>query len=214
MPILGRPTCPSGTVMNARGTCVDAPRTTGISFGDVLRAGGGIIKRAIPGGLDDALLDALIPGGGGGKNFGPAIPKVLPCPPGSFRASDGSCTFVRNGGSSDPTPTTQTPAERSMGAGGGIQAPSASAVTVHKCPRFGDGKTGVLYMHAITGELACLPRGTSQATAKKMLFIRKNKPRPKPKVSAAKWKLLKEAERLKETTKDMAMDAGWKVTRR
>lgn len=118
----------------------------------------------------------------------------------------------------DPTPRTTTPAEASLNGGIGtrLAAPSAENVRVHKCPKFGNGKHGIVYMHVITGELGCLPRGTSSSTALALGWVRKNKPAPKPFLSRTDEKALRAqaSKSLKSKAKDLAKWTGQKCVTR
>lgn len=104
----------------------------------------------------------------------------------------------------DPTPGTVTPAEMSVGMTGMV-APYAQEVRRLTCPKFADGKTGILWMNAMTGAVACLPRGVNGG---KFGLIRKNKKRPKAYISAADVKMLRKADRLQKKAKDFAKLTG------
>jgi len=65
---------------------------------------------------------------------------------------------------------------------GGIVSPSRVSIPTFVCPVFADGKKGILWMVALTGEVVCLPRGTN---GRGFGLIRKNKPRAKAFISAA-----------------------------
>jgi len=87
-----------------------------------------------------------------------------------------------NGPGFDPTPVGQTPAERGPGVAGTIASPGRVCVNTLKCPKFANGKIGVLWMHPISGEVVCLPRGTNGTG---FGLMRKNKPRKPAFISAA-----------------------------
>lgn len=91
-------------------------------------------------------------------------------------------------------------------AGAGLTRPRATSRTVLECPRFADGKTGLLWMNALTGDVICLPRATS---GKGFGLIRKNKPRAKPFISAAEKKLLTKMKSTQDRAKKFAQDAGF-----
>lgn len=125
-----------------------------------------------------------------------------------FIEIDGECIRMPGG---DITPGRDTPAERGPGAASGLAIPSRVPVSTLKCPRFADGKTGILWMNALTGEVVCLPRRTS---GRGFGLIRKNPPRAKPPMSAADFKQLKRNKRLAEKAKKLAMDSGFTCKKR
>lgn len=47
--------------------------------------------------------------------------------------------------------------------GGGFVAPTLTAVSKWQCPRFGNGKIGILWQSKMDGTVTCLPRGVSGA---------------------------------------------------
>lgn len=100
----------------------------------------------------------------------------------------------------DATPIGSTPAEVSMGEGG-IISPSMDCVQTLKCPKFADGKRGILWMHVLSGEIVCLPRGVN---GKGFGLVRKNQPRAKPYISAAEVKLLRKKDALTKKAKAFA----------
>jgi len=90
--------------------------------------------------------------------------------------------------------------------GTGLTRPRATARTVLECPRFADGKKGILWMNALTGDVLCLPRATN---GKGFGLIRKNKPRAKPFISAAEKKLLTKITTVQRRAKSFATSAGF-----
>jgi len=139
----------------------------------------------------DPLVD---PGGAG------------PCPP--FFTPDpltGECRF-----DIDPGPGQGLPGGNGA-AGSGLTRPSAVSRRVLECPRFADGKTGILWMNALTGDVVCLPRRTS---GKGFGLIRKNKPRRKAFISAAQKKSLDDMKRVQGKAKKFAEDAGFSCKKR
>ena len=113
-------------------------------------------------------------------------------------------------GTTDPTPGTVTPGEASMGAVG-LQAPMLMNVNRLKCPG-----GGVVHYYPNTAQydatgrmvnatFVCLPRGVSGA---KFGLVRKNKPRPKPYISAAEVKALRKIDALTKKAKKFASMTG------
>ncbi len=85
-------------------------------------------------------------------------------------------------------------------------APSAVAITRLECPRFGNGKIGLLWMLPLTGQVVCLPRGVN---GKGFGLVRKNRPRAKPVLSAADGKLFTKAAAAAKRVKTVAGNAGF-----
>ena len=96
-------------------------------------------------------------------------------------------------------------------AGTGLNRPRATSRTVLECPTFADGKKGILWMNALTGDVVCLPRRTS---GKGFGLIRKNPPRQKPFISAAEKRLLTKISSVQKRAKKFAMDAGFACKKR
>lgn len=134
----------------------------------------------------------------------PYIPGITPgddCGPGFTKSPAGTCVSVIPG---DPTPGVTTPAERSMGQTG-LALPMATSVRTLVCPTFADGKKGLLWMNALTGEVVCLPRATNGAG---FGLIRKNKPRKKAFISANDVKILRKKDALTKKAKAFAKLTG------
>lgn len=143
-------------------------------LGDII---GGIIDigKGLFGGEDDG--STAVPTGG--RNFGPCIPPWFRDP------VSGQCRFDL-----DPGPGGGLPGGNGGGfraSGQGLARPQRMSISVDVCPIFADGKKGILWMNALTGEVVCLPRATN---GRGWGLIRKNKPRAKPFISAAMKKQL------------------------
>ena len=138
---------------------------------------------------------------GGGTGPG-GLTTQNPCEPGFVRDPiTGQCTLVP----SDATPGTVTPAEASVGVSG-VLLPSLTPVMTHVCPKYADGKKGILWMNALSGQVVCLPRGVN---GRGFGLIRKNKPRKKPYISAAEKRHLDIHSRVKKKAKEFASKAGY-----
>lgn len=181
--------------------------SSGIDVGVGL-PGGGTIGGTIPGteGLDFTIQlgDPSLPG----------IPESSPlvskkggrCAP--FFSRDpitGQCVF-----DADPGAGTGFPGGGAA-AGGGLTRPRLTDVEVLVCPKFADGRKGILWMNALTGDVVCLPRRTS---GKGFGLIRKNPPRAKPFISAAEKKLLNRISSVQKRAKTFATDAGFSCKKR
>ena len=147
-------------------------------------------------------------GGGGGsgqteRNPFTGLPGVECTPPFIRDPVTGECRLA--GATTDPTPGTVTPAEASVGVTG-VLLPSLVGVMTHVCPKYADGKKGILWMNALTGQVVCLPRGVN---GKGFGLIRKNKPRRKPYISAAEKKHLDVHTRVQKKARDFASAAGY-----
>lgn len=207
-----------------------APRISALSVGSLqptfsgLRGGGGPVLDlggALTGfcaGIDDSILRAACEAGadltgdvfGGDAGDPIGVPKKLVdgkgCFPGFSRDPiTGRCVFDL-----DPGPGTGFPGNGAA-AGTGLTRPSAVSRTVLECPRFADGKTGILWMNALTGDVICLPRRTS---GRGFGLIRKNPPRKKPFISAAQKKSLDRIKSVQDKAKTFAMDAGFTCKKR
>jgi len=189
---------PGSTVLGPVGGGIQVPQ---ISFGGIL----GGIAGAIPGigpiitGLGGIIGDVL----GGGND----------CGPGFARGPNNQCQQVVPGGGVviPGSPGILTPAERGpvgfAGAGAQFVAPSLQSVAVHKCPRFADGKTGILWTNMMNGTISCLPRGVD---GKKFGMQRKNPKQAKAVISAADAKLFRRVDSMKKKVQTIAKSAGLK----
>jgi len=110
-----------------------------------------------------------------------------------------SAPVVRVGGVSEPTAAGLVTTTRVLA------VPAVVGVPTHKCPRMGDGKTGILWMVGLTGEVVCLPRGMNGRAAG---LIRKNKPRAKAFISRGDINALRKADRLERKVLRVAKLAG------
>jgi len=140
--------------------------------------------------------------------FAPGAPGGAPegCLP--FQTRDpitGECRF-----DFDPGPGTGLPGGGAAG-GTGLNRPSLENRAVLVCPTFADGKKGILWMNALTGDVICLPRRTS---GKGFGLIRKNPPRKKAFISAAEKALLTKMKSVQNRAKKFATDAGFSCKKR
>jgi len=117
----------------------------------------------------------------------------------------GNCVF-----DADPGPGTGLPGGNGA-AGTGLNRPRAMSRTVLVCPTFADGKKGILWMNALTGDVVCLPRRTS---GKGFGLIRKNQPRKKAFISAAQHSSLTKMKAVQTKAKKFATDAGFSCKKR
>lgn len=158
------------------------------TIGKIGKAAAGVATGLIPGTIDDKLVGALIGSGQGGTGkvptstmFGCGGPGQLPCP----------------GGFQDATPGVMTPGEQSVvkysGQGYmGMQMPHARQIRRLQCPTFPNGKTGVLWQAPMTGQIVCLPRGTS---GRAFGLVRLHKPATKPPITGGDMNAIKRASR-------------------
>lgn len=112
----------------------------------------------------------------------------------------------QTGPTTDPTPGTTTPAERSVGITG-LSLPMRVESSRLQCPTFANGKRGILWYAPISDEIVCLPRGTSGAG---FGLVRLHKPRKKPPISAAQWKAMraKTSKSVKKFSRELAKATG------
>lgn len=159
-----------------------------------------LIDRLFGGGDPDPMGDPSVPGGGFAPTGGG------PCWPGFSRDPiTGQCVLDWDPGAGQGLPG------GNGAAGTGLNRPRATSRTVLQCPRFADGKTGVLWMNALTGDVVCLPRRTS---GRGFGLIRKNKPRKRAYISAAEKASLTKMKRVQERAKEFATDAGFTCKKR
>jgi len=104
----------------------------------------------------------------------------------------------------DATPGGVTPGEASTGATG-LYLPMAAQVTRLTCPKYANGKQGILWMAPLTGQVVCLPRGVN---GRGFGLIRKNDPRPKPYISHGEAKLLRKRTTLAKKAREFARMTG------
>lgn len=165
--------------------------------------GGGSVGGEIPGtggfDFDIDLGDSSIPGIPA-PGFAPVDAADAPCFPGFTRDAFGVCRF-----DIDPGPGQGFPGGGAA-SGGGLTRPRAINRQVLDCPTFADGRKGILWMNALTGDVVCLPRRTS---GKGFGLIRKNPPRAKPFISAAENKLLTRISSVQKRAKTFAGKAGF-----
>jgi hypothetical protein len=91
------------------------------------------------------------------------------------------------------------------GAGQGIVFPIPTERLVQDCPTMPNGKKGILWMGAQDGVLVCLPRGVN---GRPMGYVRKNKPRRKPFITAAQISELRRKSSLTKKAKEFAKLTG------
>lgn len=144
------------------------------------------------------------------KSRAVALAAPPPIPGGGMSTVPGITTGLIAPPARDATPYGSTPAEVGMGEGG-IISPYSECVPTLRCPKFADGKTGILWLHALSGEIVCLPRGVN---GRGFGLIRKNKPRAKPYISAAEKRLLTKTNSLAKKAKDFASLSGMRCTKK
>lgn len=141
----------------------------------------------------------------GPTTFAPIAPSG-PCIFPFVRQADGSCEFDLDPGAGTGLPFGNGGGAPSGGrAASGLARPTVRSVAVQDCPTFADGKKGLLWMNALTGEVVCLPRGTN---GRGFGLIRKNKPRAKPFISAAMKKQLGVSAAASKKAKEFAKLTG------
>ncbi len=181
-----------------------------MGFGGFLRGIGRIATAAIPGGIDDAIFDAIVGATSGSAPVPLALPPGVPglpgtgggCNPPLVRDQSGICVFPGSPGDV----STDSAGSVTVGSGASFVPPIEVGVRTMKCPRFADGKTGILWMNALTGQVVCLPR---RANGLAFGLIRKNKPRRKPYISAAQKKSLDSTVAVQRKAKEFATAAGF-----
>lgn len=191
------------------------PGGPGTNFGvnvAVPLPGGGSIEGTIPGteGFD---FDIEL-----GNTSLPGLPQPQPTTPLAAPMPDAGCFpgFSRDPITHecrfdlDPGPGTGLPGGNGA-AGGGLTRPRATARTVLECPRFADGKKGILWMNALTGDVVCLPRRTN---GRGFGLIRKNAPRKPAYISAAQKASLRKMKTVQNKAKKFATDAGFSCKKR
>jgi len=197
-----RPITSSGGTVPTNANAFSAPIAR-FGFGDVIRGIGGFLGDVFLGGGDP-----------GSPTFAPGI-----CVPPFVRQADGTCRFDLDpgagtgfpGGPQEGLPASAVAATSTTGAAAGLASPTPTSVTVHKCPRFADGKVGILWMNALSGQLVCLPRATN---GRGFGLIRKNHPRRKAFITAAAISNLKKRAGTERKAKDFAKLAGFTCKKR
>tara|TARA_R110000751_G_scaffold157003_1_gene262419 strand:+ start:204 stop:938 length:735 start_codon:yes stop_codon:yes gene_type:complete len=101
--------------------------------------------------------------------------------------------------------------ESGMVAGGGMVIPEEVLQSRLECPTFANGKTGILWMRAMTGEVVCLPRGVNGAG---FGLVRKNKPRKKAFITAAEKASLSKRDALGKKAREFAKLTGQTCAKR
>jgi len=185
-----------------------APNVAEISLGGIANFGCGLLPqpaRAICEGASDFLL------GGGDAGCQDGFQMVgNDCVPGTD-IIPGPTTAIPGAPSTSTIPGSPnlfTPAERGPGvATGAMVAPSAVCVNTLRCPRFADGKTGILWFSPLTNAVVCLPRGTN---GRGFGLIRKNPKRKPAIISAADGKLFRKVGSMKKKVQRIAKVAGLK----
>ena len=122
------------------------------------------------------------------------------CPPLMSRNIDGKCVvdIIQGGRGLFGSQIAEPLAE-------GLVEPEQVCIDTLLCPTFADGKKGVLWMNAMTGQVVCLPRGVNGSG---FGLIRKNRPRRKAFVTAAEISALRGQARTKKKAKKFASLTG------
>jgi len=122
------------------------------------------------------------------------------CPPFMSRNTRGKCVVdIFQGGTGLLGDEIQEPIAE------GLVEPEEVCIDTLMCPTFADGKKGVLWMNAMTGQVVCLPRGVNGSG---FGLIRKNRPRRKAFVTAAEISALRGQARTKKKAKKFAALTG------
>jgi len=162
-------------------------------------AGPGAVTTAVPGTIGGFLGIGVSP---------TATPTSTTGPCGFMQSWDpltGRCRFDL-----DPGAGTGFPGGPQVSAGGtvdgqGIVFPNPVERLVQDCPTMPNGKKGILWMGAQDGVLVCLPRGVN---GRPMGYVRKNKPRRKPFITAAQISELRRKSSLTKKAKEFAKLTG------
>lgn len=174
----------------------------GIDVGGTI--GGVDLSFPIPGTEGIPGTISLTGAGGGGGAPGDFSPIAAGCLPGFTRDPiTGQCRF-----DIDPGPGTGLP-----GGNGRVNLtrPMETSRRVLVCPKFADGRMGILWMNMLDGQIVCLPRGVS---GKGFGMVRKNRPRAKPFISAAEIKAARKRDSLGKKAKTVAGLTGQTCKRR
>ena len=101
--------------------------------------------------------------------------------------------------------------ESGMRSTGGMVEPTEVHSARLECPRFANGKTGILWMHVMSGQVVCLPRGVNGTG---FGLIRKNKPRKKAFITAAEKASLSKRDALGKKAREFAKLTGQTCAKR
>ena len=146
----------------------------------------------------------------------PASSRAATCAPGFWEDASGNCVpsvVPGTGVAERPTPGVVGAVQRFLPGGSsgttmqntGLISPGIRNVETMVCPTFADGKKGLLWMDALSGQVICLPRGTN---GKGFGLIRKNPPRRKAYITAADISELKSIASTKTKAKAFAKLTG------
>ena len=142
--------------------------------------------------------------------------RAATCAPGFWEDASGNCVasvVPGTGVAERPTPGVVGAVQRFLPGGSSgttmqntsLVSPGIRNVETMVCPTFADGKKGLLWMDALSGQVICLPRGTN---GKGFGLIRKNPPRRKAYITAADISELKSMARTKTKAKAFAKLTG------
>ena len=167
----------------------------------------------VPGtGAGPGQVQTTVPGTIGGffGIGGPTSTQVGPCTwPKSWDPIRGQCVIDLDPGAGTGLPFTGPQVSPggavTNGAGQGIVFPNPVERLVQDCPTMPNGKKGILWMGAQDGVLVCLPRGVN---GRPMGYVRKNKPRRKPFITAAQISELRRKSSLTKKAKEFAKLTG------
>ena len=101
--------------------------------------------------------------------------------------------------------------ESGMRSTGGMVEPTEVHSARLECPRFANGKTGILWMHVMSGQVVCLPRGVNGTG---FGLVRKNKPRKKAYITAAEKASLTKRDGLSKKAREFAKLTGQTCAKR
>ena len=166
-------------------------------------AGPGQVATTVPGNIPGLAVGP----GGFGIGVGTGGPQTGPC--GFMQSWDpisGTCRFDFDPGAGTGLPFVGP--QVSPGGtvdGQGIVFPNPVERLVQDCPTMPNGKKGILWMGAQDGVLVCLPRGVN---GRPMGYVRKNKPRRKPFITAAQISELRRKSSLTKKAKEFAKLTG------
>jgi len=199
-----RPACPPGEVWQG-GLCFPAGTRFSSAASLVplpVTVVGGSSAAFHNGGHFELGLDAACRLFGVGCPPGPSGPGINSgCPPAMSRDPiTGECRF-----DIDPGAGTGFPGGGAA-AGAGLTRPTQRSISRLECPVFPNGKTGILWMNSVSGDVVCLPRGTNGSG---FGLVRKNKPKAKAFLTAAERKAIEVPAALQKKIKALAGKAGF-----